>query len=1256
MTTAPRSAVLGELTVLGWSDFERFSLELVRQLPGVLDAHIYGVQGEAQEGIDLHVDLEGGRVRAIQCRRVGRNFGKRDAERLVRSATYPADEYWLWCTSELTTGARSVFTEHANWTAAWGLSDISNAVRGIERERARWLVEDYLGAPARKRFLGPEGDLAVMPAERWFASNDGRRPNRLSTDQVLRGRVETVAELGQSIDDPGKDAVLLAGRGGIGKTRLLRAIADTLAATARVLWLRDGVDVSSTFADELPSVPFVLLIDDAHRRANLPHILATVLNREASCTVVLATRPHRIDDLRADLHDAGVASAGIAELPPLGSLSTDEATSLAAECLDEEHQDAAATLAELTRDVPALCVLGAQLINDGDLAFPELAHHEQARRDILSRFRDELVGAISDRVERGLLTRLLARIAALQPLALGSDVVLERLAEDLGAEVSDVRQAVSALEAAGLLLGVTRCRIAPDVLGDHILYEACVDRRGPTGYADELLDTVPSEMLPNVLANLAELDWRLGAAGVGSVLGNAKDKLTRTLIEASAWDREQLLKAIEPAAAYLANWIVELARDLLDQPAETQALFMDMQIQDDSPRQALGALLGSAAQNLEYTDAALSLLWEAVRDLPPRSPYIGVDALSAFQAFGSYQAPPVLQDIYLGCVLRFLADPNVEEYRALAVELLRPLTSREGTTTRWQRHALALGSYSVNAAAAEPQRRRVREALSDRCLTAGPRTRVAAAELLVGMLHQPFGFFGQRVSDEVVRQWRPEQVALLDAIGGILGESDDPLVVRVLRDGLDWHLEYSTIHGVKSRVRRIQRTHPASSEELLLRTITHGLDEANYASMLTRVRAIGEAILLETPEPRAVLDRVDDLLRRFGHCQPGRQTDTGPLLATLAELDAEWALAAVRIMVTEPERPSALAVGVILERVAEQRPDAVRAELLELHTSPDPLLRRMAANYVGRALSWGSSAGDPERLAAIALASDPDVEVVSRMAQVAHHLAEQDPDLARAIVLAISRFDEGEVAETVCMTLERGIGVEDGDEDTLLTRLTVTSGVGHWHRVYVKQLFRRRPARALEYVFGRLDHGRPNGYDPVPFDGLGGDLLAGQEDLRAGALDWLITAAVGRQSLFAIDVAQVFWDLAGAGHEGHELIADAVVQGSEARRELALDILQSAAPFRVLNSPDWVATLLDQCPTSIRPRLREALLIAAESGSRHGPSGHPFPQDIALREQAENHAANSQPGSRAERLWKDLTAYAERSIERTSEVPEEDDE
>jgi hypothetical protein len=291
-------------------------LDFVKALPDVRDAHLYGLRGENQRGIDIHADLTHGRVRTIQCRRVAR-FGKPQAEKTIRETTYRADEHQIWATCPLSAEARKVITKRRKWTA-WDIEQLSSEIRRVPREEARWIVEDHLGSPERRRVLGPPGELVVAPADRWFARTDGSL-RALQTGQPLVGRVGELAALVQAIEDPGVLCVLVVGRGGIGKTRMLRALAET-RTDRRMLLLREGVDVGAELTAQLPLAEFDLLVDDAHRRADLGPVLTTSMAREELQTVVLATRPHRVQATCEQLHQLGIPPTAVRvldQLPPL---------------------------------------------------------------------------------------------------------------------------------------------------------------------------------------------------------------------------------------------------------------------------------------------------------------------------------------------------------------------------------------------------------------------------------------------------------------------------------------------------------------------------------------------------------------------------------------------------------------------------------------------------------------------------------------------------------------------------------------------------------------------------------------------------------------------------------------------------------------------------------------------------------------------------------------------------------------------------
>lgn len=728
MASAPRDSLLAlNSPELDWKRFERFCLDLANALPDVRDAHLYGVHGEHQEGIDIHASLVDGRVRSIQCRHVTK-FGKPQVDTIIADTDYRADEHHIWATCGLTTHARKVLRENPDWDA-WDLEQISSQVRALPREVGRWLVEDHLGSLERRRFLGPDAELIVAPARAWFARTDGH-VDRLRTDQPLQGRAAELAGLRDAVLEPSVRCVLLVGRGGIGKSRLLRALADELKER-HILLVREGLE-TATLSEELPFEPFDLIVDDAHRRDDLPEILATALNREELGTLVLATRPHRLSALHNQLLEAGLAGRAVLELDALTQLPRVCTESLAHHELDDEHRHLAARLGELTRDVPALLVLAARLLSSGDLDPSTLATDATLRRDIMSRFREERLGHLDETVTPEVAAALLSLVAAVQPIDNRAAPMIAWLVAQLHQDENTINAALLSLRGADLLTGSgSRRRVAPDVFADYLLFEQCVDRDGQaTGRADELLAAVPAELLGRLMANLAELDWQLDRAGETRILESVCSTLTRELVGANAWRREQLLELLLGCAAYLAPWAISLSRQLLDHPAVEVPLFADAVVTDEDSRRGLVRLISQAGLDPTCTEAAIRLLWEIGANLKPQTSRAGGDPIGEARQLGEYRRPLHYAKTLLTVAEDLLADPSqAEAHRHLPFALLAGLVRREGTTSELaSAHRISLGSYVVDAKATANLRSRLRKLLVRQALHGGDRTRAAAAE------------------------------------------------------------------------------------------------------------------------------------------------------------------------------------------------------------------------------------------------------------------------------------------------------------------------------------------------------------------------------------------------------------------------------------------------------------------------------------------------------------------------------------------------
>lgn len=1241
---------------LEWKRFERFCLDLTKLLPDVRDAHLYGVQGDDQEGIDIHADLEDGRIRTIQCRRVAK-FGKPQADKTIEDTTYKADEHWIWTTCPMTAPARRAIEAAPKFTG-WDIEQLSSKVRELPREATRWLIEDHLGEAERRRVLGPNAALTVAPAISWFARQDGD-PRFLPTDQPLQNRTMELTALRGCLDAEDVLCVILVGRGGIGKTRLLRALAESLPER-RILVLRGGIEVGATLGSELPLAPFDVLIDDAHQRQELPAVLATLLDQDELQTIVLATRPQGVEPLRAALSARGLSPSAIRVLDPLGALDDEAAERLAEVALDAGHQRFAASLADATNDSPAVLVMAGQVISAGGVEAEALIASPTMRSEVLAQYSDEQLGRVDPAVDPATAARVLSLVAAVQPVDPHAALIPTWIAQQTGDDAAAVADALAALKRADLLHGSKhRQRVAPDVLADYLVYRQCVDEAGqPNGRAEQLVDAAPLELLGQLMVNLAALDWQLGRVGEPRILDAACARLGERIKSSRAWQRERLLEPLVASAPYLAPWVISLARELLDNPAREEELLGDHVVTDGDARRPLVQMLAGAGLDPEQTAAAIRLLWEIGADIDAEQSRAGGDPIGEVKRLGEYRRPLHYAETLLGVVESLSADPmEAEAHRHLPIEMAGGLTAREGMTTQSAgRAAIRLGSYFVNAEATSDLRNRLRGLLVRLCLEGGERTRPAAAALLGEMLRQPRGYFGRPAPAEALKQWIPEQLAIVEDMRAILEASTDPLVTREIHHAVEWHAKFSALRGVKTVVRRLQRDFPPSEEEQLADALSQSLarfgdlDESQRA-----MRRVAKRLRGRLNSVGAVLDEVDAAVKRLRHARPSAHVNTGPLLFALAA-DHDWALEACELLIDEPRRPTAASVGMLLSETLSSEPEAVRTLIGSLAASPDPELRLLAADHISR-VRWFGDPDAPEPDLALSLAADDEPGIVLAMLLTAHRISDHDADLAKRIVIAVPNLSNPRIAEDACMVLSNGLPMSREEWQTVFDRLLLCPEVEYWYEHALAERADTEPRQVLDHVIARIKHSPEDyRYRALPFDGFSRDLLAADPDARGAALaevaDLLATHSSGRA---AMDWPTLFWSLNAGSGQALDVIAQRLASDIRHRRA-AEALIEDAPRTTFLNAAEWVRLQLDAAESAdALKRLEGALYGSLNSGLKQGVPGQPFPEDVELERQATKYAAAAPPGSRAAMFWTKIAASAARDMQREVELDEEDE-
>lgn len=1194
-----------------WERFETFCLDVISAQPDVVHAEPYGVPGGRQKGIDFVATLTDGRRRTVQARHRKR-FARADAERVIRETSYQADEHEVWVTARIGDTAADVLDGHDGWSYR---SDegISHLLRAMPPEIARRIIDRAFGPAVRRAFLGQGGMVGFDATQTYFEPFD--RPGRLIRhDLALIGRDDELAALLGAVARPESHVVVQPGRGGIGKTRLLRSLAHELevAQGIRVLFARAGVELTAAVVDELPLEPVVVIVEDAHRAdVGLASLLGETARR-AELTIVLTTRPAGVEAVVAAATDAGLEPAQVALLPQLRALKPDDVTRLAEAAAGQANVQTR-RLADATAESPLITVIGGGLLAREELG---PATDEELRRSVLARFSREQLGGVTPRVPEAEARALATLVAALAPLNVEDQPLLQLIAQELDTPPSQVRRWLGELEAAGLVLARGRYRrLTPDVLADELLLEACVDPAGrPTGYADELWSRYSAAAPASLLANLSELDWRPHARGTSlldAVWANLEDRFR----DADAWGREQLLDVVARAAYYVPERALKIVKRALSEPARpVDWSGVGVITDDDSVRAKLPAILRAIAQHPKQVRGAMSLLWELGRDDPrplhshPDHPVRTIRELGGYGRGTSYKHNEALLAVAEG----ELAKPGADEHHHLPIELVGPLLERDGTTSEARGRTIQMGSYNVSAEGTKPWRERIRALLVTRALHGSPRERMAVAKLFDEALGLPHGYFGNAVDPEARDSWHADQNALLTAIAEIEAASTDAALRDALANAINWHAEHDPWPDTRTRAGELLGRLAGADEELIA-VLAHPWDLLDEDATDERTGRVAARLIGRYPDPAELAGAlnavVSDLARRSQHAV------VVPLLGRVSRESQDHARGLWAWAVEHPDAELTVHTCAALDEL--RRAGTPVSDLLrEGWDSGESILRRAVAAYLQMG-AWFTApeSTELELLEACVADTDPDVLNMTRVTLL--RLGKTDRSLAARLAVRIPAASGHEGDAVFAALHEADLSTLDTELlDALLDRLVAVPELGHFACEVVADLATVDLERWMEVWRRRLEHewdtSGDSRYRGVPYRDSGADLLRDVPPTgRHSALRSLLSLASKLEGFATRELGRLYWrvgipDADDIADEPPPLEATRAAEALAAFGEWAVAAetdgdtvveLLFELPWQVvLEQPTWVRELLTAVPGKRCEELMGGLHAAVFSG------------------------------------------------------------
>ena len=566
-------------------------------------------------------------------------------------------------------------------------------------------------------------------------------------NQTLRGRQTRLSELDRFLNDPTKRIAILPGRGGIGKTKLLRDWSHGKTGW-KVLWVsQHGVWHEGTVA-EIPAVDTVIIVDDAHHYGDLDKLISLVSSRagEPRLKFVIATRPSGqayVDELLARLADESF----IVRYKTLRALGKSATVEIAKEMLGSEYEHLADRLAEVSKDTPLITVVGGKLIARGQITPDLLANDREFRQLVFSKFAEDCAGTLPSGGRSK--SELLELIAAVQPVEDQGDNFVARASVFLSLRPDQIRRGLGALEQAEVLTrGAAKLRIVPDLFADYLLETASVDTNGiANGFADSVFNAFEESHLSNVLKNFAELDWRITQNGSESrLLGNIWSSIWARFRTQNAAERRHFLREITDITAFQpvnAQKLIQIAMDEEAKPVKQWSIrSTQLHILAQLP-----ALLGITIFNEKTSKDAFDRLWSLSQY---ESDDVSGPAQRTLKEAISYRK---YKHVIFNERILALTEKRAEDitsYRGdfTPLSLMDELLDREVDITEWKGRSFSVSAMPVNYETIRALRERALRIIDHALYSEEPRIAVRAARSLGSVLAEFHPKFREGVSEE----------------------------------------------------------------------------------------------------------------------------------------------------------------------------------------------------------------------------------------------------------------------------------------------------------------------------------------------------------------------------------------------------------------------------------------------------------------------------------------------------------------------------
>lgn len=1249
---------------LGDDAFEAFVRDLYRGLHSTWEVSRNGSTGYKQYGVDVFATGDGQRV-GIQCKHE-RVFGPADVNAAIEAVTPEAQ-----VTSGLIALSRPTATPNARLEVAnspgwalWDGEDLAAHVRDLPPEKQLALISAYFPR-LREDFLGIAAPSPWLRVDEYEPALAGR----LGYDRrfELVGRADELKRLTQLVADH-QPTVLVVGRGGIGKTRLLVELARI--DSGREVRFASRGPITPDMFDLLPGgAPIVVLDDALSLDTNVTSLVSGIRTARPDATVVLSLRPKAESELLVALSLASMATAEIRVT--ITELSIPHAEELAREALGEAASDQTIELlARAGYDCPLIIVIGAHLIREGHLRPDSLAGNAGLREEILVHFADVVTRGSNGDTRRAVLDA----VATVQPARMDQAEFLDAVTGLSAQSERVVLQMIDELEDLGVVMRRGQSvRVVPDLLGEAILERALVSRSGiDTKWSMQVAQLVRADALANAIRNISLIDWYRRGASASHLGESLWDSLTQSVLQLGNTDRKSMIHGVEAVAAVYPDRAMGLAQQIVGNPApdEDDPLSRlwggEPFITATSTNRELSGLIRNASYHPDQLERGMELLLAIGQDdSRPENQHPG-HALRVLRELGEYQRQrdTSLNRQYIEIVGKWLHDEHTGINRAKLLALLKPALADEVTFTRSKGMSIEISRRPINMDVVGPLRVRVVELASEQ-LRSEPSAALAAVSVLQEAVRSA------RHAEEMTSEMK----MLFGLLGDVLADLMIPPSVRLSAyRALNWQAVYGR-GKQRSGAREARRRLAIDADYRVTRLLRAGwaLDDdhddkdgddaaggedfamTRYQRSLESSQRMVDDVIDEwssSLDDRQALHRLHELMRNE-QIASGSFLTPDHLLVQLYEARPGVARAALEDVAVGDDAVMATQRVALTTLFAKKDPLATSAAsaLANMGERGALLVASAVTGIRGEVLD-----GQREQIVR-ELASRNDLLLSTRLLGAARWWEAQDHDLVLDLVRSAPVNLDASLAEAVAELLVDGsiVGWADlteADRTGLLDRFVQTPSLdGYDFARLLNAEIRIDASRAMRFLMARVEFSedKEHPYEALPHSW--GEPLAFREtayfsEALSDLVEWMLKSDSWKRASHG---SELFAQIVGAlDTQAFAVLLDLIRSNDGVRIRLAVELLHHANRHFVLEHPDFVEATI-KIAQDVDEDTRRVLIYGlhgpAVYGMRSRAIGVDDPDEVALRDGAAALAQRHPTNSCVRSFYEDVARQATRRLE-----------